>query len=71
MTRSTPYGNVYRAAMLALDGCHAHAALVCADAITHWDAPNAWMLPVEPLLNAASHPREWASTLALLRDRSS
>ena len=55
----------------ALAGRHAaaaarvHAALRAAPS-----GSDGWMLPVDPFLNVAAHPIEWAPVLALLRDRS-
>jgi hypothetical protein len=31
----------------------------------------AWTVPVEPLLDVASHPQVWAGVLTLLRSRAS
>lgn len=59
-----------RAAILSLDSRHDEAARVCEDAIRAGDAgAHEWVLPVEPLVNAAAHPQVWAPALALLRAR--
>jgi len=59
-----------KAAALALEGKHEDAARICAEALARADpGPAGWILPVEPLLNPASHPDVWRRTLAMLRDR--
>ena len=59
-----------RAAALALAGAHDEAARTFADALASAQpGPDGWLLPVEPLINAAAHPGVWASVFETLRHR--
>ncbi|HEY3159998.1 MAG TPA: winged helix-turn-helix domain-containing protein [Vicinamibacterales bacterium] len=63
---------VVRAVARALQGDHAGAAQLCAEALTHAEPGAAgWIVPVDPLLHAAAHRDVWAETLSILRDRAS
>jgi tetratricopeptide (TPR) repeat protein len=51
-------------------GRHADAAQAYREAVLKSTLPSAgWILPVEPLINPASHPDVWADTLAIVRQR--
>lgn len=59
-----------RAAELTLRGDHAGAADTAAAALAAAPPGSAgWLIPVEPLLNAAAHPQAWAAALERLRVR--
>jgi tetratricopeptide (TPR) repeat protein len=59
-----------RAVVLVLQGEHAAAARLCAEALAAAEpGSSGWLLPVEPLLNIAAHPEAWAAPLATLRAR--
>ena len=62
-----------RAALLAAEEHHEDAARLCEDALTgSRSGPGAaWILPIEPLIHVAAHPRVWAHALAVLQQRSS
>ena len=61
---------IVKAAALALAGKHDEAARLCAEALAQAEpGPAGWLLPLEPLLNAAAHRDAWAQTLTMLRDR--
>jgi len=63
---------IVRAAALALQGQHAAAAGLCAEALAHAEPGAAgWLLPADPLLHITAHRDVWASVLAILRDRAS
>jgi tetratricopeptide (TPR) repeat protein len=63
---------VVHAVARALQGDHAGAAQLCAEALTHAEPGAAgWIVPVDPLLHAAAHRDVWAETLSILRDRAS
>ena len=58
------------AARLAEEGKHGEAALLCGEALAHAEpGPAGWLLPVDPLLHATDHRKEWSQALATLRDR--
>ena len=63
---------IVRAAALALQGQHAAAAGLCAEALAHAEPGAAgWLLPADPLLHITAHRDVWASVLSILRDRAS
>jgi DNA-binding winged helix-turn-helix (wHTH) protein len=58
------------AARAVMTGSHHEAATLVDDALSAAPPGNAaWLLPVEPLLQATAHPEVWRSTLARLRHR--
>jgi hypothetical protein len=61
---------IANAAVLALEGKHDEAAILCGNALAHADpGPAGWVLPVDPLPQLTAHPDCWAQTLAMLRGR--
>ena len=59
-----------QAAVHAVRGAHIEAAAVMDAALTAATLPNAaWLLPVEPLINVAGAPTEWAAVLQRIRAR--
>jgi hypothetical protein len=59
-----------RAAERVLAGAHTEAARIVEDALSDTPPGNAaWLLSVEPLLQAADHADAWAGALALVRRR--
>jgi hypothetical protein len=55
---------------LARAGRHADAALSYRRAVTGSSSPSAgWILPVEPMIDPASHRDVWSDTLVLIRQR--
>jgi DNA-binding winged helix-turn-helix (wHTH) protein len=55
---------------LARSGRHADAAQAWQAAVTRCQVPHAgWILPVEPVINAAAHPDVWADALTTVRTR--
>ena len=61
---------IAQAAQLAVGGNHADAARLVDRLLSMAPSGNAgWILPVEPLINVASFPDQWASVLARLRTR--
>ena len=68
--KKTVEGAIVKAAALSLMGRHCDAARLCAEALALADPGSAgWILPVEPLLEAAARPEAWGEALAALRDR--
>jgi DNA-binding winged helix-turn-helix (wHTH) protein/Tfp pilus assembly protein PilF len=61
---------MFRAVPLVATGAHSEAACLLDEALTGAPAGNAgWLLPIEPLLNVAARPDNWARVLAHLRNR--
>jgi tetratricopeptide (TPR) repeat protein len=59
-----------RAVGLSREGRHRDAAHAYRDAVMQSPIPCAgWLLPVEPLIDPASHPDIWADALAIVRQR--